>query len=126
MLIQVCGIALIGLVSYIIIKEVKPSFAPLISVSTACLILIFILRGAGELFSSFNLKMAELNIKSELFYYLIKIIGISFIIEFIVDISEDLGSKVIASKVKLAGKILLASISLPLLFDLIDLLMSFV
>ena len=43
-----------------------------------------------------------------------------------VDISEESGQSSIASKISLAGKVIIAGLSLPLLFDLINMVLGLI
>jgi len=68
--------------------------------------------------------VSGLGVGSEVFTYIIKILGISYVVEFMVDIAEESGAGAIAGKVVLAGKVLIASLGLPVLFDLVDMLLG--
>lgn len=126
MLLSVFGIAIVGVVCITIFKEVKPTFALYVSIAASFILVGVIIVNAQSIINKFSTYLAGLKVNSELFYFLLKVIGISFIIEFVVDIVEECGAKSIANKVKVIGKIVITSMSLPILFDLLDLIMDLV
>lgn len=124
MVVLIIGIALIGVFVVAIFKEIKPSFAVFISLATCVLLVVVVLESFSEVISKLSMYLASINLSSDLFYYLLKIVGVGYIIEFVVDIAEEAGSPSIASKVALAGKVIIAGISLPILFDLLDMILE--
>ena len=126
MVLVIVGVAFVGVVINIILKNTKPEIAILSSVVAVLIIMSCVLEILSDIITKFMAYVANFGAASGIFSYLCKILGLSYIIEFMVDVAEDSGSKVIADKVAFAGKILMAGVSLPVLFDLIDLLMGFV
>lgn len=126
MVFTIVGVALIGVIINIILKNAKPELALLSSLVTALIIVACILELVGGVITKIMAYVSGFGISAEVFTYLFKILGISYIVEFMVDIAEDAGSASIANKVALAGKVIISSLSLPILFDLVDLLMDIV
>lgn len=126
MIFTIVGVAFIGVIINLILKNTKPELAVLSNLVTVLIILSCVLELVGGVITKIMTYISGLGIGSEIFVYLFKILGISYIIEFMVDIAEDSGSVSIANKVALAGKIVIASLSLPVLFDLIDVLLEIV
>ena len=60
------------------------------------------------------------NINNDFLIILIKITGIAILTEFAVSICKDAGESAIASKVDVGGKILIISLSIPIINALID------
>ena len=126
MLFTIIGVSLIGIIINIILKNIKPEIAILSTLVTCLIVVICVLEMAGEVITKIMAYVTNLGVDSEIFSYLFKILGISYIVEFMVDIAEESGSSSIANKLSFAGKVLIASLSLPVLFDLINLLMDIV
>lgn len=59
-------------------------------------------------------------INNEFLILLIKITGIAFLTEFTVSICKDTGETAIANKVDLGGKVLIISISIPIIASLLE------
>ena len=64
------------------------------------------------------------NLNFDFITLLFKALGVGYVTEFAVDIAEDFGNKMIASKVLLGGKIVLCGMTLPILNRLLNLLLS--
>ena len=126
MMIAIIGVALCGVFIICIFKEIKPSFAVLLSVVTCVIIFSFAMDNLSKIITQISSYLGSINLSSELFSYLLKIIGISYIIEFIIDIAEDSGCTAIANKLAFAGKVIIVSISLPMLFNLLDIVMELI
>lgn len=126
MLLSIIGVGLIGVVVNIVLKNTKPEFALFSSIATCLLIFFMILDSFSGVLTKITTFISTIGIDSKIFSYLIKVLGISYIIEFMVDIAEDSGNNSIANKIGLAGKVLVASLSLPILFNLIEILMGII
>lgn len=68
------------------------------------------------------LEMIAVNAKVNIVYVetILKIIGIAYIAEFAAQITKDAGQGAIASKIELAGKILILAMAIPILTVLIE------
>lgn len=64
------------------------------------------------------------GINSEYLGILLKITGIAILTEFAVSICNDSGESAIANKIELGGKIIIISISIPIIVALIELIIS--
>ena len=75
------------------------------------------LSGIIDMIQSISSKT---NINNDFLIILIKITGIAILTEFAVSICKDAGESAIASKVDVGGKILIISLSIPIINALID------
>lgn len=124
MLVNIVAVALIGTIIYIILKPLKAEIALLCSLVTCLIIVVMVLEALSGVLTKLLSYVSGLGVGSEVFTYIIKILGISYVVEFMVDIAEESGAGAIAGKVVLAGKVLIASLGLPVLFDLVDMLLG--
>ena len=118
--IKIIGIGLISLIIIIIVRQYKPEFTVYISLVVGALILLFIMgkiEGIINLLTSLSNKTA---INNEFLELLIKITGIAFLTEFAVSICKDSGESAIASKVDMGGKIIIVSMSIPIISSLLE------
>jgi len=73
--------------------------------------------GIIDLLTSLSNKTA---INNEFLVLLIKITGIAFLTEFAVSICKDSGEVAIANKVDLGGKVIIISMSIPIIASLLE------
>ncbi len=119
-IIKIIGIGLISLIIIIIVRQYKPEFTVYISLVAGALILLFIMgkiEGIINLLTSLSNKTA---INNEFLELLIKITGIAFLTEFAVSICKDTGESAIASKVDMGGKVIIVSMSIPIISSLLE------
>lgn len=119
-IIKIIGIAFIAVIIIVILKEYKPEFAIYASIIAGVLILTLAsdtLLGIIEMIKSISSKT---NINRDFLIILIKITGIAILTEFAVSVCKDSGESAIASKVDIGGKIIIISMSIPIINALID------
>ena len=122
--IRIIGVGLIALIIIILLKQYKPEFAIYISLLTGVLILLLVadeLSGIISLLQSFADKVST---NSTFLVLLIKITGIAFLSEFAVSICKDSGEAAIASKIEIGTKIIIISMSIPIISSLLEIILS--
>lgn len=122
--IKIIGIALIALIIIIMLKQYRPEYAVFISILTGVLILFLVkdrLTGVINLIQSIQGKF---SINTQFIALLIKITGIAFLSEFAVSICKDSGEAAIASKIELGSKIIIISMSIPIISSLLEIILK--
>lgn len=119
-ILQIVGIALVSTFLALIIKEQKPNFAFLLIVFVGCAIFLFLVDKIYEVVNM--IEKIAINAKVNLVYVetILKIIGIAYIAEFAAQITKDAGQGAVASKIELAGKILILAMAIPILTVMIE------
>lgn len=89
-------------------------------VFVGAVILLFLVDKISEIINM--LEKLAINAKVNTVYVqtILKIIGIAYIAEFAVQITKDAGQGAIASKIELAGKIIILAMAIPILTVLIE------
>lgn len=119
-IIKIIGVGLISLIIIIIVRQYKPEFTLYVSLLAGALILIFIMDkidGIVDLLTSLANKTA---INNQFLLLLIKITGIAFLTEFAVSLCKDSGENAIANKVDMGGKVIIVSMSIPIISSLLE------
>ena len=122
--IKIIGIALISLIIIILLKQYKPEFAIYISLLTGVLIIILIMDRLTGIINLLQSLANKASINSEFLMLLIKITGIAFLSEFAVSICKDSGEAAIASKIEIGTKIIIISMSIPIITSLLELILK--
>lgn len=123
-IIKIIGIGFIAVIIIILIKQYRPEFAIYVSIGAGILIFSIIagkFSGIIEVLKSFTNKT---SINNEFLTLLIKITGIAILTEFAVSICKDSGESAIASKVDLSGKVIIMSMSIPIMSSLLETIIS--
>ena len=122
--IKIMGIALIALIIIILLKQYKPEFAIYISLLTGVLILVLVMDELTGIIRLIQTIANKASINQQFLTILIKITGIAFLSEFAVSICKDSGEAAIASKIELGSKIVIISMSIPILSSLLEIILK--
>ncbi len=123
-IIKIIGVALIGLIIIILLKQYKPEFAIYISLLTGVLILLLVMDKLTGIINLLQTFANKASINSTFITLLIKITGIAFLSEFAVSICKDSGEAAIASKIEIGSKIIIISMSIPILSALLEIILK--
>lgn len=117
---KIIGVGLIALIIIIILRQYKPEFT--IYVSLIAGVIIFFLV-SNQLYGIINILQDFANkasINSKFLGILLKITGIALLTEFAVSVCKDAGENAIASKIDLGGKVIIISVSIPIISALLE------
>ena len=123
-IIKIIGIGFIALITIIIIKQYRPEFAIYISAVAGILILYIAMDKLSNIISLLQTISQKSGINSTFIEILLKITGIAFLSEFAVNICKDSGETAIASKIELGSKIVIISMSIPIISSLMELILN--
>lgn len=121
---QITGIGLIATFLILILREQKPAFAFAITLIVGAIIFIFLIDQIDAIFQLLHTLATEANINLVYIETILKIIGIAYIAEFGAQITRDAGQGAIASKIELAGKIIIIGLAIPILKVIIETVLS--
>ena len=119
-IIKIIGIGLVALILIIILKQYKPEFTIYVSLLAGALILALIFSKISGIIELINNLTNKISIHKEFVTLLVKITGIAILTEFAVSVCKDSGENSIASKVDLGGKIMIISVSIPIISSLLE------
>lgn len=125
-IIKIIGIAFIALIIIIILKQYRPEYAVFISILTGVLILFLVMDKLTGIINLIQSIQDKYSINTQFIAILIKITGIAFLSEFAVSICNDSGEAAIASKIELGSKIIIISMSIPIISNLLEIILKIV
>ena len=123
-LFKILGIGLITCITSLIVKQVKPDVASIISIAGGVVILLMVVDYVAQIFDVFKVVMNKTGLPSNLFSIVLKIVGIGYLTEFAANICSDAGSNSLADKILLAGKIMILFMSLSIITNIIDIVVE--
>ena len=122
--IKIIGIGLVALIIIILLKQYRPEFAIYISLLTGILILFLVMDKLTGIINLLQSLASKTSINSTFLSVLIKITGIAFLSEFAVSICKDSGEAAIASKIEIGTKIIIISMSIPIISSLLEIILK--
>lgn len=123
-IIKIFGISIVSLVLIILIKQYRPEFALYISLISGILILYFALDKLADLINLLKNISNKSGINNNFLEILLKMTGIAFLAEFAISICKDAGETSIAGKVELASKAIIISMSIPIIYNLLEVILK--
>ena len=119
-IVKIIGVGLIALIIIIIVRQYKPEFTLYISLLAGAIILLFLLDKIDAIVSLLTSLANKTAINNEFLVLLIKITGIAFLTEFAVSVCKDSGESAIANKIDMGGKVIIVSMSIPIISILLE------
>ena len=117
---KIVGIAIVGCVCTLLLKNTQSQYAMLSSLATGIIILIIALSSFSKVILYFQAIIDKTVVNRAIFSALLKIIGIGYITEYSQSVCEDLECASIGKKVSFAGKIAIFLLALPIIENLIN------
>ncbi|CDE14028.1 stage III sporulation protein AD [Clostridium sp. CAG:470] len=123
-IIKIIGIAFIALIIIIMLKQYRPEYAIFISILTGILILFLVMDRLTGIINLIETIQDKFSINTQFIALLIKITGIAFLSEFAVSVCKDSGEAAIASKIEIGSKIIIISMSIPIISSLLEIILK--
>lgn len=121
---KIAAVGIIAAVLSLTIKKSNPEIAMQVGIGAGVLIFLMLLQYLAEAVEFIRNLTAQYAAAYEGFQVVLKIIAIAYITEFAVQSLKDAGEGAIASKVELAGKVIIMVVTLPLLGAFQELVLS--
>jgi len=119
---QIVAVGIISLILIITMRKQNAEFALLISIMASIIIFFMIMPFLGQAVGLLKDIAGLMDTNVQYIGIILKIIAIAYIAEFGAQICTDAGESSIASKIELAGKVLILITSMPVLYGLVDLI----
>lgn len=119
-IVKIIGVGLIALIFIVILRQYKPEFVIYVSLLAGALILTLSFTKISAIIELLNNLSSKISIHKEFLNLLIKITGIAILTEFSVSICKDSGETAIANKIDIGGKVIIISMSIPIMAGLLE------
>jgi len=117
---QIVAVGIIAGVMSLAIKKQAPEIALLISIAAAVLIFFMVLPKLSAVFAVLGTVADRIRGDMGFIGTLLQITGIAYIAEFGSQICKDAGEGAIATKIELAGKVMIIVASTPIIMALLS------
>ena len=122
---KIIGVALVTALAALFLRGSRPELSFAVTIAGAVIILLFIVDMLQASFQVFTDIAERTGIDNSLIKIIIKIVAIGYLVEFSAGVIEDFGSKSIADKLVLAGKVIIFAVSVPILQSLLEFIGGF-
>jgi len=119
---QIVAVGIISVILVIAIRKQSPEFAFLLSIMASVIIFFMIMPLLGQAVDLLTEIAGLMDTNAQYIGLILRIIAIAYIAGFGAQICTDAGESAIASKIELAGKVLILITSMPVLYGLVNLI----
>lgn len=113
-----CVAVIIAAVLSVMLKKYNPEISMLVAVGAGVVVFALILSKISPALNQVNSLLTHAGMPVEYGGILLKSLGICFLCQFSSDACKDAGQSALASKVELAGKLMIVLIALPMIEDI--------
>lgn len=123
-IIQIVGLGVVATILILVIKPQRPDMAINLTIVTGIIIFFIVLLKVEGVVKVVQKYVDIAGINTMYFSILLKIVAISYIAEFGSHICKDAGAGAIASKIELSGKVIIVTLSIPIITSLVELILT--
>ncbi len=117
---KIAGIGLAAAVLAVFIKNWKPELAMQVSLVATVIIFASVLPYLKILIDMLKDISVQAGIEVRYISIILKVIGIAYVAQFAAELCYDAGESAVASKIEVAGKVIIMTISMPVIYSLLE------
>lgn len=121
-IVHVIGLAVFAVIAALIIRQFKPEMALVVTLAAGCVILFVVLGSLGKVVEGLQNLAKNSGVQNGYMLPLVQVLGIGYLAEFGSSLCKDAGYASLASKVELAGKVVILLIALPIVTSLMQMI----
>lgn len=119
-MVQVIGIGMTAVLLILVVRRSHPELAVQITIVVAGIVFFLVLDKLRMIIELFTEMAKRAGVGEMYLIILLKIIGISYLVEFGAQVCRDAGEGAIASKIELAGKVMILVMAVPIIAFALD------
>ena len=124
--IKIVGVSIFAVIMIIILKNYRPEMALVLSIITGIGIMLYAISKMSSVINVLNDLVSKSGVNTDFLLIIIKVIGIAYIVEFGKNVCIDAGQSSIATKLEMAGKVVIVVLTIPLISSLVNVLLGLV
>lgn len=117
---KISGFAIVSVVIIVLIKQEKKEIGVVISIVAAVLVAAYAILKLDDVVNLIYSLTTKAGINVKYLEVILKVVGISYMVEFTKDVCIDAGEKALGSKVEMAGKVMIVAMTLPVITSVIE------
>ncbi len=117
---KIVGFGILASLMVVILKENSKEVSIVLVIASSIVLLLASINYLTPIVSMVENIVSKTSIDSRYIIVILKVTGIAYLIEFGKDICIDAGQNSIANKMEIAGKIIIASLSVPVITSVFE------
>ena len=122
--VQIIAVGFIAVIIIVVLKQYKPEYSMYVSIIAGAIIIFLSLDKITAIINLLTNLSKKSGINAEYLGILLKITVIAILTEFAVSICKDSGESAIASKIDFGGKVIVISMSVPIIYALLEIILK--
>lgn len=118
--IKVCAFCITAVVLCAFVKENNKNIGLLLSIFAGCMILIYMLTNIQAVVDVLTKLIDQSGINASYLTLILKVTGIVYLIEFGKNVCVDAGESALGTKLELAGKVVIVTLTIPVITTLLE------
>lgn len=119
-IVKVCAFCITAVILVTILKEQNKAVATMISIVAGVIVMLYVVSNIDGIFSALNNIAGVSSVESKYFALILKISGITYLIEFGKNLCMDTGETALGTKLEMAGKVMIVTLTLPILTEILN------
>ena len=119
-IIKVCAFCITAVILIVIVREQNKSIACLISIIASVVIMIYVVSNIDGIFNVLDKLSAISKTESKYLTLILKVSGIVYLVEFVKNLCIDAKESAIGTKLEMAGKVMIVTLTLPILSQILE------
>lgn len=119
-IVKVCAFCITAVILVTILKEQNKAVATMISIVAGVIVMLYVVSNIDGVFSALNNIAGVSSVESKYFALILKISGITYLIEFGKNLCMDAGETALGTKLEMAGKVMIVTLTLPILTEILN------
>lgn len=120
-MLKIAAVALTGLMLATLLKSVNKDISIYIILATVIIIFLAMIERLEEMFTFIQIIYEKVPYGKTFFPVILKVLAVSYITDFTAQLCRDAGEGTVASKVEMAGKVMIFCLAIPVLSAILEL-----
>ena len=125
-ILKVCAFCFTAVILILTLREHNKSIASLISIAAGVGIIIYVLSQMVGVFEILENLSSKANVETKYLSLILKVAGISYLVEFTKNVCVDSGESALGTKLELTGKVIIVTLTIPILSEILQLIINLV
>lgn len=121
---QIAGLGIVASVILLLVRKERPELSPGLALAVGLVMFLAILPRLSSAIAVFGSLAAESGLEPLYFGIILKVLAISYVADLGASLCRDAGEELIASRVEMAGKILVLASGLPIVREVLNVIRS--
>lgn len=121
-ILKIVALALTGVILAALMKSINKDISIYIILATVIILFISIISRLSEIFLFLQGIYDKVTYGKTFFPVILKVLAVAYITDFTSQLCKDAGEGAIASKVEMAGKVIIFYLAMPILTAILDLI----